>query len=156
MRGIEIEGYRERKTDSDLRSGEGLWPPERCSNFAYAAYICICVRLSHSSPLPSLSFPCYRSLPPSLQRGFASDRRSLVATPSLPPLASRGFASDRHSLVATPSLPPASDRPLATIWYRSAAFLRDDLRNQNRKLYVKIVIIFIIFIVNNKYIKWLH
>ena len=30
----------------------------------------------------------------------------------------------------------ASDRPLATIWYRSAAFLRDDLRNQNRQLYV--------------------
>src|SRR6218665_3502749 len=80
----------ESKTDSDLRSGEGLWPPERCSNFAYAAYVCICVRLSHSSPLPSLSFPCCRSLPPSLppsgiQRGFASDRRSLVATPSLPP-----------------------------------------------------------------------
>src|SRR6218665_2521026 len=44
------------------------------------------------TPLPSLSFPCCRSLPlsppPSLQRGFASDRRSLVATPSLP-LASR-------------------------------------------------------------------
>ena len=34
----------------------------------------------------------------------------------------------------------ASDRPLATIWYRSAAFLRDDLRNQNRKLYVKILL----------------
>src|SRR6218665_1524296 len=106
MRGIEIEGYRERKTDSDLRSGEGLWPPERCSNFAYAAYICICVRLSHSSPLPSLSFRCCPSLPPSLlppsllpsgiQRGFASDRRSLVATPSLPPSRLQiGFASDR-------------------------------------------------------------
>src|SRR6218665_3981028 len=97
----------ESKTDSDLRSGEGLWPPERCSNFAYAAYICICVRLSHSSPLPSLSFPCCRSLPPSLQRGFASDRRSLVATPSLPPSGiQRGFACQRQSLVATPSLPP--------------------------------------------------
>src|SRR6218665_2730826 len=113
-------------TDSDLRSGEGLWSPERCSNFAYAAYICICVRLSHSSP----SLSPLLSLPPSLQRGFASDRRSLVATPSLPPSGiQRGFASDR---------------PLATIWYRSAAFLRGELRNQNRKLYVKII--FVLFV----------
>src|SRR6218665_2740794 len=54
-------------------------------------------------------------------------------------MASGEVFSDRRSLVATPSLQRgfASDRPLATIWYRSAAFLMDDLRNQNRKLYVK-------------------
>src|SRR6218665_977942 len=39
-----------------------------------------------SLPSPhSLSPAIPPSLPPSLQRGFASDRRSLVATPSLPP-----------------------------------------------------------------------
>src|SRR6218665_3896170 len=39
------------------------------ANFAYATYIRLCVRLSPSSPLPSLSLPCYLlllSLPPSL------------------------------------------------------------------------------------------
>src|SRR6218665_2928592 len=43
----------------------GLWPPTIWYRFAYAAYILLCVRLSPSSPLPSLSFPCY-PLPPSL------------------------------------------------------------------------------------------
>src|SRR6218665_1125747 len=62
------------------------------------------------TPLPSphsLSPAVAPSLPPSLQRGLAYDRRSLVATPSLPPSGiQRGFASDRRSLVAPPSLPP--------------------------------------------------
>src|SRR6218665_3648428 len=106
-------------TDSDLCSGEGLWPPERCSNFAYAAYICICVRLSHSSP-PLPLFPLL-SLPPSVPPSREASPLTGVPWLRLPPSRlQRGFASDR---------------PLATIWYRSAAFLRDDLRNQNRQLY---------------------
>src|SRR6218665_3552983 len=63
------------------------------------------------------------AIAPSLQRGYASDRRSLVATPSLPLSGiQRGFASDRRSLVATPSLHPPASReasPLTGLWQPS-------------------------------------
>src|SRR6218665_3972980 len=71
--------------------------------FAYATYILLCVRLSPSSPLPSLSFPCYPLPLSGLQR---LRRRRPEAYVGL--RLQRGFASER---------------PLASIWYRSAAFL---------------------------------
>src|SRR6218665_2426483 len=66
-------------------------------NFAYAAYICLCVRLSPSFPLPSLSFPCY--LPPSLR-------------PSVPP--------SPHPALWPPERPSPSCRPSAYVGLRHA------------------------------------
>src|SRR6218665_1661612 len=87
----------------------GLWPPTIWYRFAYAAYILLCVRLSPSSPLtlfPLLSPP---SLPPFLPPS-GLQRLRLRRRPS----AYVGLRLQRGV---------ASDRPLATIWYRSAAFL---------------------------------
>src|SRR6218665_2001492 len=76
----------------------GLWPPTIWYRFAYAAYILLCVRLSPSSLHPLTLFPLLS--PPSLSLSSNAFGVGLRLQ--------RGFASDR---------------PLATIWYRSAAFL---------------------------------